>query len=173
MPTDTRELQMAYFIGPTLVDLGLYAWMEKYGGMVSSSYIYTYGGGLEMEASKGVRQDRYWSRGYSLVQWRCQGGACGFICIQSMHQCTHPLHVQFNSLFTTLTATASNKYASTCTWTVYIEQYLLHHYLQSERQSTVSFMHPTCAIAFKNYLETPLLQSTDPTWPSPPQRRPQ
>ena len=55
MPTDTRELQMAYFIGPTLVDLGLYAWMEKYGGMVSSLYIYTYGGGLEMEASKGVR----------------------------------------------------------------------------------------------------------------------
>ena len=26
-------------------------------------------------------------------QWRHQGGACGFICTQSIHQCTHPLHV--------------------------------------------------------------------------------
>ena len=35
MPTDTRELQVSNFIGPTLVDLGLYAWMERHGGMVS------------------------------------------------------------------------------------------------------------------------------------------
>ena len=39
VPTDTREQQMANFIGPTLVDLGLYAWMEKHGGMVSSLYL--------------------------------------------------------------------------------------------------------------------------------------
>jgi hypothetical protein len=34
IPTDTRELQVANFVGPTLVDLGLYEWMEKHGGMV-------------------------------------------------------------------------------------------------------------------------------------------
>jgi hypothetical protein len=26
-----------------------------------------------------------------LLQWRHQRGACGFICTQSIHQCTHPL----------------------------------------------------------------------------------
>ena len=25
-------------------------------------------------------------------QWCHQGGACGFICTQSMHLCTHPMH---------------------------------------------------------------------------------
>ena len=39
MPKDTRELKAANFIGPTLMDLGLYAWMEKNGGLVSSSYL--------------------------------------------------------------------------------------------------------------------------------------
>ena len=36
VPTETRELQVANFVGPTLVDLGLYSWMEKHGGMVST-----------------------------------------------------------------------------------------------------------------------------------------
>ena len=35
VPTETRELQVANFVGPTLVDLGLYSWMEKHGGIVS------------------------------------------------------------------------------------------------------------------------------------------
>ena len=33
--TETREKQVANFVGPTLADLGLYEWMEKHGGMVS------------------------------------------------------------------------------------------------------------------------------------------
>lgn len=33
--TETREKQVANFIGPTLVDLKLYEWMERHGGMVS------------------------------------------------------------------------------------------------------------------------------------------
>lgn len=36
VPTDTMETQVANFVGPTLVDLGLYTWMQKHGGMVSS-----------------------------------------------------------------------------------------------------------------------------------------
>ena len=35
MPTENRELQVANYVGPTLVDLRLYEWMEKHGGMVS------------------------------------------------------------------------------------------------------------------------------------------
>ena len=30
---------------------------------------------------------------HSIMQWCRQGGACGFICTQSMHLCTHPMHV--------------------------------------------------------------------------------
>ena len=29
---------------------------------------------------------------YMYAQWCRQGGACGLICTQSMHLCTHPLH---------------------------------------------------------------------------------
>ena len=29
---------------------------------------------------------------YRPDNWCCQGGACGFICTQSMHLCTHPMH---------------------------------------------------------------------------------
>ena len=35
IPTQTREQQVANFVGPTLADLGLYAWMANHGGMVS------------------------------------------------------------------------------------------------------------------------------------------
>ena len=42
----------------------------------------------------------------NFVQWYRQGRACGFICTQSMHLCTHPMHVLFYYLpiacFTTL-----------------------------------------------------------------------
>ena len=34
-PTENRELQVANYVGPTLIDLGLYEWMEKHGGMVT------------------------------------------------------------------------------------------------------------------------------------------
>ena len=37
--TTVREQQVANFAFPTLVDLGLYEWMEKHGGMVSFSII--------------------------------------------------------------------------------------------------------------------------------------
>ena len=39
VPTENRELQVANFVGPTLVDLRLYEWMEKHGGMVSYMYV--------------------------------------------------------------------------------------------------------------------------------------
>ena len=32
--SENRELQVANFVGPILVDFGLYEWMEKHGGMV-------------------------------------------------------------------------------------------------------------------------------------------
>ena len=35
MPTDAMEIKVANFVSPTLVELGLYEWMEKHGGMVS------------------------------------------------------------------------------------------------------------------------------------------
>ena len=35
IPMENRELQVANYVGPTLIDLGLYEWMEKHGGMVT------------------------------------------------------------------------------------------------------------------------------------------
>ena len=32
--TESKEEQIANYVFPTLVDLGLYKWMEKHGGMV-------------------------------------------------------------------------------------------------------------------------------------------
>ena len=40
IPTQTRERQVANFVGQTLVDLGLYAWMVSHGGMVSQHCYY-------------------------------------------------------------------------------------------------------------------------------------
>ena len=33
--SESKESQIANFVFPTLVDLGLYKWMEKHGGLVS------------------------------------------------------------------------------------------------------------------------------------------
>ena len=38
VPSENRELQVANFVGPTLVDLRLYEWMEKHGGMVRAMW---------------------------------------------------------------------------------------------------------------------------------------
>ena len=66
------------------------------------------------------------------------GGACGFTCTQSTHQCTsllyrcrffvHPSLSKCSPTtctFTTLLQLVLNKHASTYTWTVYMKYYLL------------------------------------------------
>ena len=35
VPTETREQQVANYVGPTLTDLGFMEWMGRHGGMVS------------------------------------------------------------------------------------------------------------------------------------------